>query len=135
MIARVSRAAAERRCGRAASCARSIASVYSARVRICQPPPTSTNSTPCPAVSYVSRNSSSADCRAAGDASESSAASSSSGMGRALAKSAASSNLASGFTTDQYGGKGSELGEAQLTAARELEQRQQRREHLPRLRG
>src|SRR3982750_3928547 len=124
MIASVSSAAPDNRAGRAASCARSIASVYSARVRICQPPPTSTSSTPCPAVSYVSRNSSSADWSAAGDTSGSSAASSSSGIGRALAKSAASSSLASGFTTDQYGGKGSELCEAQLTAARQFEQRQ-----------
>ena len=36
---------------RAASCARSIASVYSGRVRICQPPPSSTSSTPCPSTS------------------------------------------------------------------------------------
>ena len=37
--------------GRAANCARSIASVYSARVRICQPPPISTSSTPWPSTS------------------------------------------------------------------------------------
>ena len=56
-------------------------------------------------------------------------------MGRALAKSAASSSLARGFTTDQDGGEGCELREPELTAARELEQREQRGEHLPRLRG
>ena len=46
MIASVSRAAPDNRAGRAASCARSMASVYSARVRICQPPPISSSSTP-----------------------------------------------------------------------------------------
>ena len=44
-------AAALSRAGRAASCARSIASVYSERVRICQPPPSSTSSTPWPSTS------------------------------------------------------------------------------------
>ena len=47
---RLERRGAEPR-GRAASCARSIASVYSARVRICQPPPSSTSSTPWPSTS------------------------------------------------------------------------------------
>ena len=39
------------RAGRDASWARSIASVYSARVRICHPPPISTSSTPWPSTS------------------------------------------------------------------------------------
>src|SRR5690349_7641777 len=131
MIASVSSDAPDNRWGRAASCARSIASVYSALVRICQPPPTSTSSTPWPALLYVSRSSSRADCSAAGDASGSRAASSSSGIGRALAKSAASSSLARGFTTDQNGGEGCELCEPELASARELQQREQCREHLP----
>src|SRR5688500_18067381 len=56
-------------------------------------------------------------------------------MGRALAKSAASSSLASGFTTDQYRGKGNELCETQLATTCKLEQREQGRQHLPRLRA
>src|SRR5688500_14955554 len=43
MIASVSSEAALSRWGRAASWARSIVSVYSARVRICQPPPISSD--------------------------------------------------------------------------------------------
>src|SRR5437868_8210965 len=71
--------------------------------------------------------------RAAGEASGSSAASSSGGMGRPLAKSAASSSFASGVTRDLQGGEGTTLMQATLAAARQLEQRQERREHLPRL--
>src|SRR3954471_1873291 len=133
MIANVSSAAPDRRAGRAANCARSIASVYSARVRICQPPPISTSSTPWPSTSYDSRISSSAACSCARDASESRVASSSVAIGRALANSAASSSFASGVTRDFHVGEWFRLRHAQLAELGQLEKAEQRRENLPRL--
>src|SRR3954471_10174962 len=131
MIANVSSAAPDRRAGRAANCARSIASVYSARVRICQPPPISTSSTPWPSTSYDSRISSSAACSSAGDASDSSVASSSVAIGRALANSAASSSFASGVTRDFHVGEWFGLRHFQLTELRQLQEAKKRRKNLP----
>src|SRR5688572_7456962 len=133
MRARVSSAAPDRRCGRAANCARSIASVNSGRVRICHPSPSSTSSTPCPFAWYVSRISPNAARTAAGDASASRPASSSTGTGRLLAKSAASSSLARGFTCDHQGSEGGGLAESELTAPGQFQECEECRQHLPRL--
>src|SRR5438067_2529992 len=134
MMASVSSAAADNRWGRAASWARSIASVYSARVRICQPPAISTSSTPCPSLSLCNRSSSSAELNAALDASGSSGESSSTGTGRALANSAASSSFARVVTGDLNVGKWPRLRHTKLAEPLELEQPEQRRQHLTRRR-
>ena len=52
-----------------------------------------------------------------------------------LAKSAASSSLASGFTCDHQGGKGGGLSQPQFAAAGQFKEREQCRQHFPRLGG
>src|SRR5688572_5490891 len=133
MMASVSSAAADNRAGRLASCARSIASVYSARVRICHPPPVSISSTPWPASSYCVRSSVSAPATSSSVASESSVARSPIEMGDELANSAASSSFASGLTLDLHVGKGPVLPQLHFAALRHLQQSEQDRKDLPRL--
>src|SRR2546425_7914019 len=99
MIASVSSAAGDSRRGRSATCARSIVSAYSRRVRNCQPSAISASSTPWSSV-YADRRAARAARTAGSPAVGSSDASSSIVSGRDAANSAASSSFARDCTRD-----------------------------------
>src|SRR6266702_1745297 len=122
MIASVSSAAGERRRGRRANWARSIASAYSRRVRNCHPCAISTSSTPWSPVANASRSSAKAPRTAVAPACGSRVASSSTVSGRAEANSAASTSFASGLTADLNRGERPLLVNVQRAALGELEQ-------------
>src|SRR5256712_3033351 len=134
MMASVSSAAGDRRRGRSANCARSIASAYSRRDRNCQPCAISTSSTPWPPVAYVSRTSLSATRTLPSPACGSSAHSSSTVSGRDAANSAASSSFASGLTADHDGAERPVLVKPERAALGELQQRDEGGEYVHDLR-
>src|SRR5438034_5733447 len=105
MIASVSSAAGERRRGRRANWARSIASAYSRRVRNCHPCAISTSSIPWSWAAYTARISASPVWTAPSPACGSSVDSSPTVSGRDDANSAASSSFARGLTLDHDRGE------------------------------
>src|SRR5438046_1715390 len=105
MIASVSSAAGERRRGRRANWARSIASAYSRRVRNCHPCAISTSSIPWSWAAYTARISASPVWTAPSPACGSSVDSSPTVRGRDDANSAASSSFARGLTLDRDRGE------------------------------
>src|SRR3989475_8528280 len=130
MMASVSSAAGGRRRGRSANGAGRIAPASSRRDRNCQPCAISTSSTPCPPVAYVSRTSLSAARTVPSPACGSSEHSSSTVSGRDAANRAASSSFASGLTADHDGAERPVLVELEGAALGELEQRDERGEHV-----
>src|SRR5437762_6622166 len=126
MMASVSSAAGERRRGRSANWARSIASAYSRRVRNCHPCAISTSSIPWSWSAYAARISARPACTAPSPACGSSVDSSPTVSGRDDANSAASSSFARGLTLDHNRGERPVLGESQRATPGQPQQRDER---------
>src|SRR5687768_13872053 len=129
MMASVSSAAGDNRRGRSANCARSIVSAYSPRVRNCHPSAISTSST---LWSWLNSawSSAIASRMPLSPACGSSDASSSIVSGRDAANSAASSSFVRGCTPDHHRAEGFGLLERQGAALGELEERDERGQHV-----